>query len=274
MMGYQLYRMIRAGAPASWTPLMRLVAESIADDARDPVDSEPADGWPWSALPIEGYWDTRRDKWREGLTELCGMTARAISDALTSLARDGYEMREAISTDKRGRPVYAAKGHAVRFQVPPLQPRPVPDRRHQSAASDGSKGRTRVRPDGSKGRTRVRPLQLQRSHQDVQRSHSDVSKVAPGCDPVPSGSPQVNSSTKPLLTEPSEEGNGNGAKPVDNRAGGNVGTNGYAPEPRRDCPVCGGTVSVMVSGTLRRHKNDRSRWCEGAGRPPLAEAAP
>jgi hypothetical protein len=53
-----------------------------------------------------------------------------------------------------------------------------------------------------------------------------------------------------------------------------AGGNGYRPEPRRFCPVCGGTVSVMVSGTLRRHKNDRSRWCEGAGRPPLAEAAP
>ncbi len=52
-----------------------------------------------------------------------------------------------------------------------------------------------------------------------------------------------------------------------------AGADGYRPEPRGFCPVCGGTVSVMVSGTLRRHKNDRSRWCEGAGRPPLAEAA-
>ena len=42
-MGYELYRMIRDGAPPSWTPVMRLVAMVIADDARlDPSQGLPA----------------------------------------------------------------------------------------------------------------------------------------------------------------------------------------------------------------------------------------
>ena len=132
-MGHQLYRMIRDGAPADWTALMRLVALLIADDARDPDDT-PTDGsLPWSALPINGYRDKRSGEWRDGLTQRTGASARAISDALTSLARKGYEMRQAIGEDKHGKPVFAAKGNALRFQVPRLPPRPAPDRPHSSA---------------------------------------------------------------------------------------------------------------------------------------------
>ena len=177
-MGTELRRMIRDGAPPSWTPLMRLVAMEIADDARDPSSGVPADGPPWSALPVEGRWD-RRGRWRDGLTQRCGVTQRAISDALTGLARAGYEMRQAIGTDRNGRPVFAAKGHAMRFQVPPLTPRPEPsgdtsrdiESTHESAAFSQSTHESAT----SNG----------------QRSHSDVPKVAPGCDPIPSESPQI-----------------------------------------------------------------------------------
>ena len=42
-MGHELYRMIRDGAPPDWSPLMRLVAMVIADDARpDPSQGAPA----------------------------------------------------------------------------------------------------------------------------------------------------------------------------------------------------------------------------------------
>jgi hypothetical protein len=123
-MGYQLRRMIRDGAPAEWTPLMRLVAAEIADDARDvivPYSGEES-GWPWSAIPVESGYDSA-GRWREGLAERTGMSARAISRTLTELAAAKYEMRVAVGVDKNGRPVFACKGHAMRFQVPPLSPR-------------------------------------------------------------------------------------------------------------------------------------------------------
>jgi len=78
-MGSELRRMIRDGAPATWTAPMIHVAGEIADDARDPSQGVPGDGgWPWSKLPVEGHFD-RHGKWRDGLTERCGMSARAIS---------------------------------------------------------------------------------------------------------------------------------------------------------------------------------------------------
>jgi hypothetical protein len=126
-MGYELYRMIRDGAPASWTPAMRQVAMVIADDARDPSQSPPGDGgWPRSAIPISGYW-TRDGQWRDGFTERTGLRERQISRILTALARAGYEMRQQAGTDSRGRPLFAYPGHAMRFRVPILPPRePLP----------------------------------------------------------------------------------------------------------------------------------------------------
>ena len=124
-MGHELYRMIRDGAPAGWTAVMRLVAGVIADDARDPSQGPPGDdGWPRSAIPVRG--SHRKGEWRDGLTERTGMSERAISRALTDLARAGYEMREQVDTDKRGRPVFAYPGRALRFRVPLLAPRPCP----------------------------------------------------------------------------------------------------------------------------------------------------
>ena len=123
-MGYQLYRMIRDGAPAAWTGPMVLVAQVIADDARDPDPGAAANGVPWSALPVAGRWV--RGRWRDGLAERTGMSDRAISRALADLAAAGYEMRQPIGAGKDGRPVFAAKGHAMRFRVPPLPPRPAP----------------------------------------------------------------------------------------------------------------------------------------------------
>jgi len=138
-MGSELRRMIRDGAPATWTAPMIHVAGEIADDARDPSQGVPGDGgWPWSKLPVEGHFD-RHGKWRDGLTERCGMSARAISRALTGLARAGYEMRERIGTDRHGRPVFAAKGHAMTFRVPPLPPRPTPLRPPSTASFNGQR---------------------------------------------------------------------------------------------------------------------------------------
>ena len=143
-MGGELYRMIRDGAPASWTPAMRLVAEAIADDAEDPRQREKRlqrgqrnpgddDGWPWSVIPIRG--EFRRGRWHDGLVQRTGLTPKGISRVLTELARSGYEMREQAATDKHGRPVFAYPGHRLRFRVPPLKPRdePIDSRAGRSA---------------------------------------------------------------------------------------------------------------------------------------------
>jgi hypothetical protein len=170
VMGYLLRRMIRDGAPAAWSPLMRLVAMEIADDARDPGDEieknddydaslrygvarDSGSGtdyivadktgtviaascgmWPMSWLPVEGRFGSS-GKWRDGLTERCGIGARRISAALSDLAAAGYEMRRQLwddsarrpVTDKRGRPVFAYRGRSMTFEVPPLLPRTRPE---------------------------------------------------------------------------------------------------------------------------------------------------
>lgn len=134
--------MIRDGAPPSWSPLMRLVASEIADDAGDPGTHPLQDGGlPWSAIPVEG--EFRHGKWRDGLAERCGMSTRAISRVLADLAAAGYEMRQPITgrdgkpvTDKRGRLIFAANGHALRFVVPPLLPREQPQRSPDLAGFD------------------------------------------------------------------------------------------------------------------------------------------
>lgn len=197
-MGYELRRMIRDGAPAKWTALMRLVAYEIADDARDPDPAEPLSSGrlPWSVIPVEGYRD-RDGQWRDGLAEICGVTPRAISDALTELGRTGYEMRQPITdkdgkpvVDKRGRVVYAAKGHALRFVVPPLLPRPKPKSSHPRASNDSQRSHEGAANNAHSSHERAAndgDWSHRSASNNPQRSHPDGSKVARGCDPVPSG---------------------------------------------------------------------------------------
>lgn len=198
-----LRRMIRDGAPPGWSPLMRLVAGEIADDARDPGDeaSLPEGRWPWSAIPIQGEW--RHGVWREGLTERCGMSARAVSRTLADLAEVGYEMRSPITdrngepvTDRRGRLVYAAKGHALRFQVPPLIPRGTPQRSPDLATNEA--GKLWITPAaGPADDDQSSPLP---ATNDLQSSPLLVSKVAESGEPIPSVSPQLKPSPQTVVS--------------------------------------------------------------------------
>jgi hypothetical protein len=108
---------------------MRLVASEIADSVWADPSQDSGDGsqLPVSTIPVEGYRD-KGGRWRDGLTERTGMSRRGIARALEDLAGQGYEMRQQMGMDKHGRPVYATKGHALRFVVPPLPPRPEPQR--------------------------------------------------------------------------------------------------------------------------------------------------
>jgi hypothetical protein len=176
-MGFKLRRMIRDGAPGDWTALMHDVAKEIADSA-DPDELPPyfAGRYPRSTVPIEG--EFRHGKWRDGLVEICGSTARAVSDALTQLARSGYEMRVPITTNRHGKPVFAAKGHALTFQVPPMAPRSQPRSSHQSAGFEAQSTHS--------GATFGVDSEHDNATNAPQRSHPGVPKLAPGCDPISS----------------------------------------------------------------------------------------
>lgn len=211
-MGHDLRRMISLGAKEEWTPLMRLVAFEIADDARDPRDDDsplPEGTWPWSAIPIESKW--RNDKWVVGLAERLGMSARAISRTLTDLAAAGYDMRQPITdkdgcpvTDKRGRLVFAAENHAMRFRVPPLPPRPMPQSSPDPASSTGQRSPNLATTDATPVDNALLGTPMwspdlatttgQRSPKvatfEGQRSPLLVSEVAESGDPIPSVSPQ------------------------------------------------------------------------------------
>ena len=136
-MASQHYEMIRDGAPATWTKDMVHVAKEIAAAAAD-IDLERlrAGAAALSKVPIVGDF-TSGGRWRDGLTERCCMSERAVSRVLTELGRADYEMRVQIGVTKNGEPLYAAKGNAVTFAVRYLPPRPQPQSPPSTASFDG-----------------------------------------------------------------------------------------------------------------------------------------
>ncbi len=131
--GYRLYREVVNFAPADLTSGELVVALIIADDAGE---------------------QTRRS-WIKN-EELCyrtRMKPSGVRDALGRLASRGLEFRVIHGYDKKGKPVYAARGHAVDYVVPDFfkaaavaAPSEVPD---------GSEGEATAAPKtraaGSKG---------------------------------------------------------------------------------------------------------------------------
>jgi hypothetical protein len=155
-MGYRLYREIRDRAPAQWTAGERLVALMIADHADDNTRKA-------IRLPVAGYRRERDGRWVDGLTDRTGLSAAGVSKALQRLAARGFEFRIPISVGKDGRPVFAAKGHALDFAVPAIPQRadngpgleradhnPAFEQRADRSPANSAKGRTVVlqRADG------------------------------------------------------------------------------------------------------------------------------
>jgi len=150
-MGYPLYREIRDRAPAQWTAGERLVALMIADHADDNTRKA-------TRLPLAGYRRERDGRWVDGLTDRTGLGAAGVSKALQRLAARGFEFRIPISVGKDGRPVFAAKGHALDFTVPVIPQRadhgppferadqnPAFEQRADCGPANSAKGRTVVR---------------------------------------------------------------------------------------------------------------------------------
>jgi hypothetical protein len=262
-MGHELYRMIRDGHPPGWTGAMVHVAQAIADDARDPGQGPPEDGgWPWSAVPVRGHWNSS-GRWRDGLTERTGLSERTISRALADLAEAGYEMREAIGTGKDGRSVFAAKGHALRFRVPRLPPRPVPERPPGTAGagaqsppdSGGYESRRRESPEG------------QSPPDSTPKPAKSASKPAILASPSPQGHPNSPPSAKSSAVNGPLEGS-QGAREQDQDYSGDDG--------KGTCRECGQQAEVMRTmrrSVIRSHSRDHAGEpiCPGTGQPP-AEA--
>jgi hypothetical protein len=263
-MGHELYRMIRDGAPPGWTDAMRLVAMAIADDARDPSQGMPEDGSrPWSAIPVRGCW--RDSEWKDGLAERTGLTERTLSRALTDLSRAGYEMREPISTDCHGRLVFAAKGHALRFRVPRLAPRPTPQRSPSMAGIDTQRVPSMAGIE--------QELPGERSPDLVAKVAISGTKVAGGGDPISPGLPNNPLTAKSSAVNSSVEGSqGSGEKMTDHDQ--DFSDN----EDEGTCPECGQRADLMptMNGkVVRNHSRGRDgeAHCPGTGQ-PAAGAVP
>jgi hypothetical protein len=152
--GFKLYREVRDFAPADWSQSEFVVALMIADDASDTTRRS------WIPLPL--------------LCARTRLTERGLRAALHRLAAGGHEFRVSHGYGRDGRPVFAAKGHAVDYLIPdmlkggtlmpPIVAGPVDnqDQRWHGAAAysaskaarDGLKGGT----GASKGGTAVPPL--------------------------------------------------------------------------------------------------------------------
>lgn len=153
--GYRLYREVLDFAPADLSSGELIVALVIADDARDQNRVS------WITLPL-----------------LCARTRlkpSSVRAALSKLASRGYEFRVPHGYGKDGRPVFAARGHAVDYVVPdmtiaatPLAPisqaQPV-DNHSQSrqfpSAYAGPKAlgiESKALENGSKGARELAPL--------------------------------------------------------------------------------------------------------------------
>jgi hypothetical protein len=258
--------MVRDGAPAGWTAPMRLVAQTIADDARDPRQPGPDDGLPWSMITIRG--EFRRGKWHDGLAQRTGLSRDGISRALTALARAGYEMREQATTDKHGRPVFAYPGHRLRFRVPPLKPRDEP--------IDSTAGRSADTPT-----TRSADIPTTRSPDSPTLSPPKVGGNAVEGRATArdrSGHSPTHSPHSPPTVKPTSSSTGPQQFPGRGPRDGQGDDDSEArSRPNRYgwCPVCGKRYRVSDGGLLQVHGPRRDR-CEGSRQPPAdtRKAAP
>jgi hypothetical protein len=120
--GYALRREVRAylSNPQSFvdgksaTSLERLIALEVASEADDITRN------------CRRY-DKRLRRWVptvtvQLLTEWTDHGEATVSEMLRRLSKRGLEMRKEAGKDCNGKPVYARKGHATEFYIPPLAP--------------------------------------------------------------------------------------------------------------------------------------------------------
>jgi len=136
--GHILRRQLREVLGPEIRGLPRLVALEIADCAFD---------------------DTRQVPDRVSLADLARWTGAgnegSVRDALTKLAAAGWEFRVPISKGGNGRMVYAGRGHALTFAVPPFAA-PVERRTANQRPFGSTKGRQSAAQTAGMGRQPAR----------------------------------------------------------------------------------------------------------------------
>lgn len=112
-MGYSLHREVRAHlADSKASSLERMIALQIAIEADDQTracqrfDKRSRRQVPTVTVNLLMRW--------------AGVGEETVSEMLRRLSGRGLEMRRVLRKDKNGRPMYAYKGHATEFVVPPL----------------------------------------------------------------------------------------------------------------------------------------------------------
>lgn len=171
-MGYKLYREIRDLAPDDWTPAEFAVAQAIADNAD------------------EGTRQSFRLTMPELLRRVRGINTMAgLRRVLQRLADRGFEFRVPIKTGKDGRPVYAHKGHAADFIVPPM-----PAERPTVSPGTPAKARATARlsegePSGSPSTAKERPAARLKAPKASPAARPSPETTSPGFKDSPAGSP-------------------------------------------------------------------------------------
>lgn len=105
-MSIRLINEVLDHAPAGLAPLERLLLVVIAEAADDKTRRC------WPGIDV--------------LTRRVGVGQRQIARVLAQLEKRGYPLRVPSGVDRRGHPVFAARGHRTTYQLPELRP-PKPD---------------------------------------------------------------------------------------------------------------------------------------------------
>ena len=166
-MGFHLYREVRDFAPADLSQAELTVALMIADDANDHSRRS------WIPLPL--------------LCQRTRLSPTGVRGALQRLAARGLEFRVIHGYGKDGRAVFAAKGHAVDYEIPDLlkgdtvtSPKPVDNPAEGDTVTSPSLSQRRhgrapkATANGSKGDTVVSPLSS--DHLTTNLNHGPVAQ--------------------------------------------------------------------------------------------------
>lgn len=121
-MGVKLVNEVLDHAPADWTQAERLFIAVLAEKARDNTRR----AWPGQAT----------------IMRRTGLKADSITRLCHRLAAKGWELREQLGVDRKGKPVFAYRGKAAVYAIPAMCP--LGD--HDPDRCFPTKARTVVRP--------------------------------------------------------------------------------------------------------------------------------
>jgi hypothetical protein len=165
-MGWKLYREAKRNMPHGWDSGMRLAVLLVADEANE-------DGRRTLGYHVEGY-QRSNGTYRRGLADDMDIKPDGVTAVLARLAKAGCELRIPIGKDKNGKPVFAAKGHGIDFELPEF---PIQSPVH-STGYEPPKARSSGRANSAKARSTGRQSPVYRPGRSTQVPSDDQSSDA------------------------------------------------------------------------------------------------